>query len=264
MATDKLINHSQGEDIISKLNSIATNIATVGNISLPSLGMGYTTCATAAATAAKTATLTGYTISDGGYVSVKFTNAVGAGATLNINSQGAKAIYYQGAAITANVIKAGDIATFVYANNQYQLISLDNPYSDAQLAALNSTATKAKIDQIATNQNNILLKADKISFGFSGNPNPAVYEKDWDFVPDGIYLLAYICSQDASTRRGVSVYMFTKYTTNHIVLFTPVAEASGAIITSCVASGSAGAETITFTLAQRGYHTATAIQVVAF
>lgn len=58
--------------------------------------------------------------------------------------------------------------------------------------------------------------------------------------------------------------MFTKYTTNHIVLFTPVAEASGAIITSCVASGSAGAETITFTLAQRGYHTATAIQMVAF
>lgn len=114
------------------------------------------------------------------------------------------------------------------------------------------------------NENNILLKADKISFGFSGNPNPAVYVKDWDFVPDGTYLLTYICSQDASTRRGVSVYMFTKYTTNHIVLFTPVVEVSGAIITSCVASGSAGAETITFTMAQRGYHTAAAIQIQAF
>ncbi|MBR3421550.1 MAG: hypothetical protein IKG98_05755 [Ruminococcus sp.] len=105
---------------------------------------------------------------------------------------------------------------------------------------------------------------NKISFGFSGNPNPAVYVKDWDFVPDGTYLLTYICSQDASTRRGVSVYMFTKYTTNHIVLFTPVVEVSGAIITSCVASGSAGAETITFTMAQRGYHTAAAIQIQAF
>ena len=134
----------------------------------------------------------------------------------------------------------------------------------AQADAINSGITSTDVAQIGLNKNNILLKADKISFGFSGNPNPAVYEKDWDFVPDGIYLLAYICSQDASTRRGVSVYMFTKYTTNHIVLFTPVAEASGAIITSCVASGSAGAETITFTLAQRGYHTATAIQVVAF
>lgn len=136
--------------------------------------------------------------------------------------------------------------------------------STAESDALASGIDSTKVAQIETNKNNILLKADKISFGFSGNPNPAVYEKDWDFVPDGIYLLAYICSQDASNRRGVSVYMFTKYTTNHIVLFTPVAEASGAIITSCVASGSAGAETITFTLAQRGYHTATAIQVVAF
>lgn len=138
----------------------------------------------------------------------------------------------------------------------------------AEASITSSTSINDAIEQLdyrtTSNKNNILLKADKISFGFSGNPNPTVYEKDWDFVPDGIYLLAYICSQDASTRRGVSVYMFTKYTTNHIVLFTPVAEASGAIITSCVASGSAGAETITFTLAQRGYHTATAIQVVAF
>ena len=130
--------------------------------------------------------------------------------------------------------------------------------------ATNKFATAEELEQIQTNKNNILLKADKISFGFSGNPNPAVYEKDWDFVPDGTYLLTYICSQDASTRRGVSVYMFSKYTTNHIVLFTPVVEASGAIITSCVASGSAGAETITFTLAQRGYHTAAATQIQAF
>ena len=105
---------------------------------------------------------------------------------------------------------------------------------------------------------------NKMSFGFSGNPNPAVYVKDWNFVPDGTYLLSYICSQDASTRRGVSVYMFSKYTTNHIVLFTPVVEASGAVISSCVASGSDGAKTITFTMGQRGYHTAAAIQIQAF
>lgn len=148
------------------------------------------------------------------------------------------------------------------ATNKLSVAFVD--FTPAQIAALGSGITDDDVEQIDLNKNNILLKADKISFGFSGNPNPAVYEKDWDFVPDGIYLLAYICSQDASTRRGVSVYMFTKYTTNHIVLFTPVAEASGAIITSCVASGSAGAETITFTLAQRGYHTATAIQMVAF
>lgn len=134
----------------------------------------------------------------------------------------------------------------------------------AQADAINSGITLTDVAQITTNKNNILLKADKISFGFSGNPNPAVYVKNWDFIPDGTYLLTYICSSDASTRKGVSVYMFTKYTTNHLVLFTPVVEVSGAVITSCVATGAAGAETITFTMGQHGYHTAAAIQIQAF
>ena len=131
MATDRLINHSQGEDIKTALGNIATNIATVGAVSLESLGMGYTTCSTAASTTAKTATLTGYTLNSGGTVSVKFTNAVPASATLNINSAGAKPIYFKGAAITAGIIKAGDIATFLYSDNQYQLINIDNTSGSA-------------------------------------------------------------------------------------------------------------------------------------
>ena len=55
------------------------------------LGFGYATCSTAEATAAKTAALPSYTLTTGGIVAVKFTNAVPAGATLNINSKGAKA-----------------------------------------------------------------------------------------------------------------------------------------------------------------------------
>ena len=88
------------------------------------LGFGYATCDTAAATSAKTAALSSYTLTTGGIVSVKFTNAVGAGATLNINSKGAKAIYHKGAAIAAGVIEAGDTATFIYST-RYHLIALD-------------------------------------------------------------------------------------------------------------------------------------------
>ena len=58
-------------------------------------------------------------------VAIKFTNAVPANATLNINSKGAKAIYYRGRAITANIIQAGDIALFVYNGSQYHLITID-------------------------------------------------------------------------------------------------------------------------------------------
>ena len=89
------------------------------------LGHGYATCTTAASTIAKVASLSSYKLSTGGYVSVKFSNDVPAGATLNINSQGAKAIYYKGAAITDGVIKAGDTAMFVYSS-RYHLVSVDS------------------------------------------------------------------------------------------------------------------------------------------
>lgn len=90
-----------------------------------SLGGGYGTCPTAAATAAKTAALSGYSLVTGGTVAVRFTYDVPASATLNINGKGAKPIYYRGAAITAGVIRAGDIATFIYST-QYHVIAIDN------------------------------------------------------------------------------------------------------------------------------------------
>lgn len=90
-----------------------------------SLGQGYGTCTTAAATTAKVVTLSNYVLVTGGIVSVKFTYAVPAGATLNVNSKGAKAIYHRGAAITANTIGAGDTATFIYNGSQYHLLSVD-------------------------------------------------------------------------------------------------------------------------------------------
>ena len=90
------------------------------------LGFGYGTCTTAEATAAKVASLASYNLVKNGIVSVKFTYAVPANATLNINNRGAKNIFYRGAKITAGIISAGDIATFVYDGTQYQLIAVDS------------------------------------------------------------------------------------------------------------------------------------------
>lgn len=92
------------------------------------LGQGYGTCETAAGTTALVVTLANYTLSTGGIVSVKFTNAVPANATMNINSKGGKNIFYRGTAITADRIIAGDIATFIYDGAQYHLIGINrNP-----------------------------------------------------------------------------------------------------------------------------------------
>ena len=90
-----------------------------------SLGFGYGTCTTAEDTTAKVATLSGYTLVTNGIVAIKFTHSVYASSTLNINSKGAKSIYYKGAAIADNIIKAGQTAMFIYNGSQYHLISVD-------------------------------------------------------------------------------------------------------------------------------------------
>lgn len=89
-----------------------------------SLGFGYASCTTAAATSAKTASLSSYNLVNNGLVVVYFQYDVPAQATLNINSKGAKEIHFGSSRITANVIKAGDKCLFIY-NGNYMLIAID-------------------------------------------------------------------------------------------------------------------------------------------
>ncbi len=63
----------------------------------------YGTCSTAAATAAKTVSLSGFSLFTGATVAVMFSNGnTAANPTLNINSTGAKTIYYRNAALTSS------------------------------------------------------------------------------------------------------------------------------------------------------------------
>ena len=90
-----------------------------------SLGSGYGTCGTVAGTLEKAVTLSNYSATTGGIVAVKFNYDVPASATMNINSKGAKPIYYKGKAITEGVICAGEVATFVYDGTNYHLLTVD-------------------------------------------------------------------------------------------------------------------------------------------
>ena len=145
-----------------------------------SLGNGYGTCATEAATTAKVVTLANYALQTGGQVSVKFTYAVPAEATMNINSRGAKSIFYKGAKIVAGVIKAGDIATFIYDGTQYQLIAIDRWQNDittnasnlsthtgnttVHITAAERTAWNAKAStSVATTSANGLMSKDMVT-----------------------------------------------------------------------------------------------------
>lgn len=85
--------------------------------------MLYGTCSTAAGTAAKTATIDGFTLYTGVIVSVKFTvTNTASSPTLNVNSTGAKAIYYRGSAISAGYLAANRTYVFVYNGTQWEFI----------------------------------------------------------------------------------------------------------------------------------------------
>ena len=90
------------------------------------MGFGYGICDTERATIAKTVSIDNYKLINGGIVSINFYYDVLAGATLNINNTGAKEIYYNGSTIIDGIIKAGDIATFIYDGYAYNLIATDN------------------------------------------------------------------------------------------------------------------------------------------
>ena len=90
------------------------------------LGQGLAACDTAAATAAKTASITNYELTTGGVVTLLFTNGnTVSSPTLNINSKGAKSIKWHGSVLTdTTLIKAGDLVTFLFNGNYYHIISI--------------------------------------------------------------------------------------------------------------------------------------------
>jgi len=92
----------------------------------------YGTCTTAAVTAAKTASISGFTLAQGQHVTIAFTNGITvASPTLNINSLGAKAIYHKGAALKANVIRAGARVQLVYDGTNFEVLNFDAPYAQS-------------------------------------------------------------------------------------------------------------------------------------
>lgn len=83
----------------------------------------YGTCSTAAATAAKTVSCTGFGLVTGAEITVRFTvTNTAANPTLNVNGTGAKPIYYRGAAITAGYLASGRTYIFRYNGTQYDLV----------------------------------------------------------------------------------------------------------------------------------------------
>ena len=112
-----------------------------------SFGLGYGVQNNESASSTITVTFVSYKLK-AGPVGVNFIYDVPANSTMNINSVGAKGIYYRGAAITSGIIKAGDLATFIYNkdDSKYHLISIDRWQEDID----DLYSTKADSSSLAT------------------------------------------------------------------------------------------------------------------
>ena len=95
----------------------------------------FLTCSTAIDTAAKTAAFANFVLEAGCLIAVKFTNGNSAsGATLNVNSTGAKAIQYNGSAIPTNAIVPNGIYLLVYDGTNWALLNFASVASVASVS----------------------------------------------------------------------------------------------------------------------------------
>lgn len=121
---DEINRAGEISDIYAKALSTPRNIDGVafdgtGNIT------HFAVCATAADTAAKTATITGFSLATGSQVTIKFTNGnTAANPTLEINNSGAKSIKSAGTTtLTPDTIAAGETVQLVYDGTNWMLIN---------------------------------------------------------------------------------------------------------------------------------------------
>lgn len=96
----------------------------------------FATCSTAAATQAKTVSVTGFNLVTGARVTIKFTvTNTAANPTLNVNGTGAKAIKYRGAAINTGYLAANRVYEFVYDGTDYLFMGDINTDSNTTYTA---------------------------------------------------------------------------------------------------------------------------------
>ena len=144
---------------ISKVNVSGTDHQIVGS-------PRYATCSTAAATAAKVATIADgsstFSLEKGARICVSFTYAnTASAATLNVASTGAKAICWQGSALVSSQYwQAGAVVDFVYDGNGWSIVGVakDNnstvDISDKVSKSGDTMTGKLTVPQVETGDGN--------------------------------------------------------------------------------------------------------------
>lgn len=214
---------------------------------------GFCSCSTAAGTAAKTASLTGFQLKTGSTVHVTFTNAnTVANPTLNINSTGAKAIKWNNAAVAASPSPwaAGECVAFVYDGTNWVIsgqsnISADNIVAGSiaadrikanVISAVNGGTGSINADKMQTNVITAVnagvgtINAEKIAVEVGGRN--LIRRTDYSIYGSGSYTngsQATFASDRITIPYGKEVYQ-NSYASNKLTTVIP----SGTVITCSV------------------------------
>lgn len=140
---------------ISKVNVSGTDHQIVGS-------PRYATCSTAAATAAKVATIadgsSAFSLEKGARICVSFTYAnTASAATLNVANTGAKAICWQGSALVSSQYwQAGAVVDFVYDGNGWSIVGVAKDNNSTNFLPLSggSLTGKLTVPQVETGADN--------------------------------------------------------------------------------------------------------------
>lgn len=203
--------------------SSATKWATARNINGLSVDgtanrVNYGTCSTAAATAAKVVACTGFALVTGAEITVKFTvTNTASSPTLNVNSTGAKAIYYRGSAISAGYLAANRTYTFRYNGTQYELVGDINTNTDTNVTQNNTTEgyDYRLLLSNGPNDNNDTNIARK-STNFYANPSTGVLTSKYFNTTSGGKLLASSDCDGANSTFTITIADLTKY--SHLLI----------------------------------------------
>lgn len=131
----------------------------------------YAVCSTAAATAAKAVSLSGFTLATGAEITVRFsaTNTA-ANPTLNVNGTGAKPIQYRNVAVTAGVLAANRTYRLVYDGSSWELVGdLDS----VQTSVSGNAGTATRLAAARSVRINLASQA-AANFDGSANITPGV------------------------------------------------------------------------------------------
>ena len=115
---------TNGQILTSTGTGLVWSSSFTGNLNGISNGGIYLTSSTAAATAAKTASYTNFSLLTGSSIYIKFSETNTANnPTLNVNNTGTKAIFYKGARVIYQGLASGIIYHMIYDGTYWQIVN---------------------------------------------------------------------------------------------------------------------------------------------